>query len=113
MTEICTGIVLWFRPTSGQGMVRGADGRQFFFRAAEAEGIQPEAGLNVRFTLSAPERGPVEAVGLQLAGEKRVVSLPAGARPTRASNQRASGRICTTMMPATNATTTARKAGQY
>ncbi len=84
VTQVFTGVVLWFRPTSGQGMVRGDDGKQFFFRAAQAAEIHPEAGLQVRFELTSPGDGPVEAVALRLAGERRVVSPPVGARPTRA-----------------------------
>jgi len=84
VSQILSGTVLWFRPTSGQGMVRADDGRQFFFKAAEAEDISPEAGLLVEFEATDPADGPVEARGLRLAGGKRVVSPPRGAAPLKA-----------------------------
>lgn len=84
MTQVFSGIVLWFRATSGQGMVRVDNGQQFFFHAEEAADISPEAGLHVRFQLSAAGEGPLEARALQQDGERRVVSPPIGAKPVRA-----------------------------
>ncbi|MCK6527834.1 hypothetical protein L6R50_09815 [Myxococcota bacterium] len=72
MEERLIGKVLWYRPQSGQGMVRADDGRRFFFRDVAARQVGPEEGLRVIFEVGRPEGGgSVEALSLALEGGHR------------------------------------------
>ncbi len=73
MDDQLSGKVLWFRPASGQGMVKADDGRRFFFREISARGVQPEEGLRVAFHLGRSEGGGLEALGFELEGGFRKV----------------------------------------
>jgi hypothetical protein len=94
------GIVLWFRPASGRGMVRADGGRQYFFGAEAAGGLELAPGVMIDFTLS-DEGGPVEAVDLAykdgqrtVAGkQKEPVRRGGGKQPTKKQRQAAKRKV--------------------
>ncbi len=100
------GIVLWFRATSGRGMVRADNGRQFFFGAAQAEGLDIAPGVMIEFTLSDAD-GPVEAVDLAYKDGQRTVAgmdkEPVKKRgrktPTKKQRQAAKRKVSAPVLP--------------
>ena len=92
MSSRMSGTVLWFHPSSGRGMIRAENGRQFFFDVASAAKLDLTPGLRVEFDLSG-EGGPVEARNLRYeGGQHKVAPLrkPSGkGTPTRKERQAA------------------------
>jgi len=84
MTTRYNGTVLWFRVSSGKGMIRAQSGKQFFFDAGEAEGLDLASGVLVEFDLSS-DGGPQEARALQYAGGKRQIAVTS--RPKKKTRQ--------------------------
>ena len=93
MTNKHNGTVLWFRTTSGRGMVRAQSGKQYFFDAEQAADLDLSPGVLVDFELSS-EGGPQEARSLSYMGGRRQVAVTAQPKkktrqPTRKQRQAA------------------------
>ena len=87
------GTVVWYRPPIGRGVVRAADGRQFFFDASEAQGLDLEPGVRLEFALSSDDR-PTEAQELAYQDGTRTLDIaarpaPKGRQTTRKQRQAA------------------------
>lgn len=84
MTTKHNGTILWYRNTSGKGMVRAQSGKQYFFDAAEAVDLDLSPGVLVEFELSSGT-GPQEARTLRYEGGRRQVKVTA--KPKKKTRQ--------------------------
>jgi hypothetical protein len=87
--DVQIGTVLWYRPTSAQGVVKADSGRQFFFNGAEELGAT--TGLRVSFRVVTPDGGgPPELRDLALLGGSREIVDSAAAPPLAPAKKKSS-----------------------
>ena len=74
-----TGVVLWYRPIDGRGMLKTDSGPRMFFYGDH--GLEPVSGLRVRFEVVEEQAGgrKAEAMGHEH-GQRNIVEL----HPTKA-----------------------------